>query len=327
MRAVRYHEHGDTDVFVLEDVSTPDPDRDEVLVAIHAAGVNPIDTYIRAGSPPPVGGLPHVGGADMAGTVEEVGSEVEGFEVGDRVFATGLGLFGPGTYAEYVAAPPDQLASLPASVSFETGAAGAMVFATAWRALVTRGDLSVGDVALIHGASGGVGHAGIQIAREAGATVIGTASPGKSTDLVRKLGADEVLDYAADDIPTKIRDVTDEDGVDVVLESHAGANIETDLEVLKRGGRITVIGEEEPIQIDQPLSLTAKIGDADLRFMSIMASAEDQASILRKVGPRLADGTFDVIIEETYPLEEVATAQEHMMSSGVDGKIVINTTE
>ncbi|AZH26783.1 NADPH:quinone reductase [Haloplanus aerogenes] len=321
MKAIRYHEHGDADVLTVDDVPTPEPRADEVLVRVHAASVNPIDTYVREGGVEPAGGLPHVGGADVAGVVEAVGDDVEGFAVDDRVFATGLGLFESGSYAEYVAAPAESLASLPDEVSFVEGAAAAMAFATAWRGLVGRGELEVGDACLVQGGAGGVGHAAVQIAAHAGATVVATASDGDEA-FVRGLGADGVVDYGGDDLADRVRDAAGGE-IDVVLETHAAANITTDLDVLTRGGRIVVLGEEGPIRIDPGASMTGKIADADVRFMSIMASRDDQQPILERVGPRLADGTFEVEIEATYPFEEAAEAQRHVLSSGSRGKVVL----
>jgi NADPH2:quinone reductase len=320
MKAIRYHEHGDADVLTVDDVPMPDPGAGEILVRIHAASVNPIDTYVRDGGVEPAGGLPHIGGADAAGVVEAVGDGVDEFAVGDRVFATGLGLFESGTYAEYVAAPAESLAPLPAEVSFVDGAAAAMAFATAWRGLVGRGDLEIGDACLVQGGSGGVGHAAVQIAAHAGATVVATASGDEA--FVRGLGADAVVDYGGDDIAERIRDAAGSD-IDVVLETHAAANVATDLDVLARGGRIVVLGEEAPIEIDPGASMTGKIADADVRFMSIMASRDDQVPILERVGRRLADGTFEIEIEATYPLEDAAEAQRHVMADGSRGKVVL----
>jgi len=320
MNAIRYHEHGDADVLTVDDVPTPEPGPGELLVRVHAASVNPIDTYVREGAVSPADGLPHIGGADMAGVVEAAGDGVDGLAVGDRVFATGLGLFENGTYAEYVVAPAESLAPLPEPVSFVDGAAAAMAFATAWRGLVDRGDLSVGDACLVQGGRGGVGHAAIQIAAHAGATVVATASDDRS--FLRDLGADAVVDAAADDVAARIREAAGD--VDTVLETHAAANLETDLDLLTRGGTIVILGEEEPIRIGPGASMTGKIADADLRFMSIMASRDDQVPILERVGRLLAEGTFTVEVGATYPLAEAAAAQRHVMSSGSRGKVVLD---
>jgi NADPH2:quinone reductase len=323
MRAVRYHQHGDESVLTLDTVDRPDPDPGQALVRVEAASVNPIDTYVREGSTSPPDGLPHVGGSDLAGVVEAVGDEVSEFEAGDRVFATGLGLFTPGTYAEYTVAPAEQLAPLPDEVSFRDGAAAAMAFATSWRALVTRGELQLGDVALVHGASGGVGHAAVQVADAAGAYVVGTARDGDPADLARTLGANAVVDYRSDDLAADLANATDGREFDVVMEPHADAHLEANLERLTRGGRIVVIGEERPITLDAGLSMTAKQTDADFRFMSLMASPDDQKPILRRVGERLADGTFTVEVDSAFGLDELPEAHRELMSSGTMGKIVV----
>lgn len=325
MRAVRYHEYGDENVLTLEeDVEKPTPAPDQVLVRIEAASVNPIDTYLREGAVPPATGLPHTGGSDMAGVVETVGDDVTEFEAGDRVFATGLGISSPGTYAEYTVAPANMLASLPATVSFREGAAAAMAFATAWRALVDRGELSVGDVCLVHGAAGGVGHAAVQVAARAGSYVIGTAREGDPASLARSVGADAVVDYRSDDLASDLEAAADGREIDVALEPHADSNLAADLERLARGGRIVVIGEESPITISSGPSMAAKRADADLRFMSIAASPNDQAPILRRVGPRLADERFSVEIDSVFGLDELPAAHDRVLSSGVLGKIVID---
>ncbi|MDZ5809946.1 NADPH:quinone reductase [Halorubrum sp. AD140] len=326
MRAVRYHEHGDESVLTPETVDRPDPAPGEALVKVEAASVNPIDTYVREGHVAPPSGLPHVGGSDLAGVVEAVGDGVTAVAPGDRVFATGLGLFSPGTYAEYTVAPVEQLAPLPEAVSFRDGAAAAMAFATAWRALVTRGDLRLGDVALIHGASGGVGHAAVQVAVAAGATVVGTARDGDPAAFARELGADAVVDYRSEDLEGDVAAATDGRAVDVVFEPQADAHLSANLARLARGGRIVVIGENGPITLDGGLPMAAKKADADLRFMSVMASPGDQAPILERVGERLADGTFTVAIDSVFGLEAAAEAQAEVLSPGTIGKVVLDTS-
>lgn len=338
MRAMRYGRHGDADVQSLEEVADPEPGHGGAVVDVHAASVNPIDTYVREGSVEPTGGLPHVGGADAAGVVSAVGDGVAGVEPGDRVFATGLGLFEPGSYAERVAVPASRLAPLPDAVGFDEGAAAAMAFATAWRALSTRGGLSIGDACLVHGGEGGVGHAAVQIAAGAGATVVASASTdgdanadgdgdGAGTDdattFLRGLGADAVVDYRDDDLAESVRSALDGREVDVVLESHAAANLDADLDALARGGRVVVIGEEGTVELSPSTAMTAKVADADVRFMSIVASTADQAPILTRVGEALAAGELSVEIDATYPLAELPAAQRHATSDGVRGKVVV----
>lgn len=323
VRAICFHEYGDPSVLRLEDVPRPTPAADEVLVRVQAAGVNPFDTYVRAGTVEPDGGLPHVGGSDMAGVVDSLGDRVSEFAAGDRVFATGLGLDRPGTFAEYVAVPAARLAHLPDEVSFEVGAA-AETITTADAALVHRGGLAVGDVCLVQGASGGVGHAAIQIASHANAFVVGTARPGEPAAAVRSLGADAVVDYRADDLAAEIRVVTDGRPVDVVLETHADANIQADLRVLGADGRIVLLGEDDAITIPPGVAGAAKAKQAELHFLSHMRSIEHHAHLLERAGRWLADGTMRVEIAATYPLAEATAAQEHCLRGGVLGKVILD---
>ncbi|QLG29501.1 NADPH:quinone reductase [Halorarum halophilum] len=321
MRAVRIDDHGGPDILAEAEVATPEPGHGEVLVRTVAASVNPIDTYVREGAAEPADGLPHVVGSDVAGVVVAAGAGVDEFAPGDRAFATGLGLFEQGSYAEYVPVPADRLAHLPEAVPFRTGAAAAMVYPTAWRALVDRGGLTVGDACLIQGGAGGVGNAAVQIARHAGTEVVATARP-DDAELVEDAGADAVVDYRADDMAGAVR-AAGVDAVDVVLETHADRNLAGDLDLLSRGGRVVVIGEEAPIELSPSLSMDAKIADADLRFMSIVASAEDQKRLLERTAPRLADGTFDVRVADVYPFPEAAEAHRAVESTGTGGKVLL----
>jgi NADPH2:quinone reductase len=210
------------------------------------------------------------------------------------------------------------LAPLLESVPFRTGAGAAMAFATAWRALVSRGELSLGDACLVHGASSGVGHAAA-----AGSDVVGTAREGDPTSLVRSLGADGMVDYRSKDLADELAAVTDGCPLDVVFEPHADSNLGTDLARLARGGKIVVIGENSPITLDGDTSMTAKQADADLRFMSIVASPDDQAPILRRVRKRLADGVATVEIDRMFELDGLSGT--HVHSPGALGKVVADT--
>ncbi|WP_276248080.1 MULTISPECIES: NADPH:quinone reductase [unclassified Haladaptatus] len=327
MRAIRYHEYGDESVLSLDEVPKPNPGAGEVRVAIEAASVNPIDAKLRSGLLEPTAGLPHVCGVDLAGVVDAVGAGVTRLEPGDRVYGTGFGWKDDGTYAEYAAVPAARLATLPDAVSFETGAAAALVCATAWRGLVTRGDLRVGETCLVHGASGGVGHVAVQIAVNAGATVVGTARGEEATAFVEGLGATAVVDYREDDLADAVRASLAGRPVDVVLDSHADKHIETDLAAVGRGGRVVVIGQGARAALTPERALAAMFDDADIRFMSIMASMDDQRRVLTAVSPLLAAGSIDPVIEAAYPLAEAADAMAHAASPGVLGKIVIETTE
>ncbi|QZA88554.1 NADPH:quinone reductase [Salinarchaeum sp. IM2453] len=324
MRAAQYHEYGDESVLTVRDVDKPSIESGEILVKTEAASVNPIDTYIREGDVKPTAGLPHIPGADLAGVVAETADDVNRFSAGDRVFATGLGLFSQGSYAEYVAVPQEHAAILPEEITFDSGAAAAMAFATSWRALINRGDLQIGDIAVIHGASGGVGHAAVQVADAAGAYVVGTAREGDPSEFVYDCGADAVVDYRSEHLADELNQVTDTRNVDVILDTHADIHLDANLQNLSRNGNIVVIGEKDTISFDGAISMRAKQTDANVRFMSIMASADDQASILSKVAEKLSTGDFSVKIDRTYSLAEISKAHQKVMDSSNIGKVVIN---
>lgn len=320
MRAVRYHEHGDQTVLSVDEVERPEPAQEEVLVDVRAAGINPIDTYIMAGNVSPTYGLPGQAGSDLAGVVTKCGPGVSEFEEGDRVFATALGLFQPGSLADYVTVSSELLGHLPDSVSFSEGAAAAMGFVTAWYGLVDRGQLQIGETCLVAGASGTVGHAGVQIGRAAGATVVGLAS-NDAREFVEELGADVVIDYRTEDLEGTLVEAVG--GIDVALESHADANLHAEIKAANRGGRIVIIGEEGNLTLDPGIAMTAKQADLDIRFMSIAASTSVQQRILNKIGLLLADGTFETRIDSRFDLEETVNAYEYLIESDSRGSVVV----
>lgn len=320
IRAIRYHEHGDESVLQSDDINRPTPDSDEALIDVYVASINPIDTYVRGGIAG-TGELPRTIGSDVAGVVTEVGADVQEFEPGDRVYATCRGITDDGTVSEACTVPTSVLAHLPESITFAEGAAAAMTFATAWRALVARADLSIGDRCLISGAAGGVGHAGVQIASAAGGVVVGLARPELSS-FVTDIGADGVVDYREKDLSDEI--TTAAGGpIEVILESHARSNLSGDIGALNRGGRIVIIGEEGPISIDSSLSMQAKQADGSLQFMSIASSVDDQKPLLQTIARYLADGYFEPHIDSRYGIDKTASAYQRLAEAGVKGSVVI----
>ena len=321
MRAVRFHDHGPADVLQVDTIERPAPAAAEVLVEVHASCVNPIDTKIRAGQPSPPGGLPQTVGSDLAGVVAAVGDEVDQFAAGDRVVGTGFGLADPGTIAEYVAVDADRLAPLPSGVDATDAAAAAMVFTTAWRALIDRAGLQAGEVCLVHGATGGVGHAAVQIADAMGATVIGTVRSDAAAAALRSWGATPVRTDAPE-LPERIAAAAPE-GVDVVLEPFPEAHLGADLDALARGGRVVVISQHGDVTLSAGQTFGAMLGDHTLTFMSIMASADEHSRLLGEVVTGLADGRFLPVIAHTYPLAETAAAHRVLEGGGTIGKLVI----
>ena len=220
------HEFGNAEVLRLEEVPNPQPGPGQVLARMRAIGVNPVETYIRAGTYPRKPDLPYTPGNDGAGVVEQVGADVNEFEPGDRVYTAGSL---SGTYAEFALCKTEQVHPLPANVSFARGAAMGTPYATAYRGLFQRAQAKPGETVLVHGASGGVGTAAVQLARARGLRVLGTAGSDEGCKLAREQGAHEVFDHRAPNQFEQIMNATSGRGVDVIVELLANVNLGKDL--------------------------------------------------------------------------------------------------
>ena len=318
MRAVRFHEYGGTDVLQVDEIDRPDPAPEEVLVEVDGAGVNPVDTYFREGSYKPFA-LPMIPGVDVAGTVAAVGESVEEFSEGDRVYGTAIGKDHYGGYAEYAAVPTDRLVGLSKRVDrVDAGGAG-VAAVTAWRALIDHANLQLGDRCLIHGGSGGVGHAAVQLAAAAGAQVITTASPNYHNRL-DELGAAAVFDYGREDLADAVVEAAD-GGVDVVLDHRMHEYLSFDAEVAATGCRVVGIGEKNP-QVGFAQSSAARGKDLSLQMMSMFNTPEFRPR-LAKVASLLADETLDIAVADTYGLDEAGEAQRAVLEDSFFGKLVI----
>lgn len=301
MRVITQKTVGDASVLEVAEVAKPVPGAGQVLVKVGAAGVNPVDTYIRAGAFPALGEPPFTLGWDVAGTVEQAGEGVE-FAAGDEVY--GLLPF-PGTgggYAEYVVANASDLVLRPAHLTVEEAGAVPLVALTAWQALVGRGGLSAGQRVLIHAAAGGVGHVAVQIAKARGAYVVGTASAAKH-DFLRSLGADELVDYRHEDF-------TEIDPVDVVFDTIGGEYAERSAAVLKPGGvLVSIIPGNPGFDVDRAVDLGIRFE----LFGSVSASGADLAAL-----PQLR-----VQLDHVVPLADAAKAHELVESRRTTGKVVL----
>lgn len=318
MKRIRVYECGKPEVMILEDVPEFTPEAGQVVVKIHAAGVNPVDTYIRAGGQGYAPNLPYTPGLDAAGVVTAIGAGVAGVAVGDRVYCAGTL---SGAYAEQAICTPAQIHPLPEQVSFAQGAAMSIPYATAYRALFHRANAKPGESVLIHGASGGVGIAAVQLARAAGMTVIGTAGTEQTRQLVLEQGAHHVVDHHNPDHVKQIMELTQEQGVDVILEMLANVNLGTDLTMLAKSGRVVVIGSRGDAQIT-PRDLMRR--DAAILGMSSMnTSAADVRSIHAFLVAGLANGTLRPVIGKELPLSEAAQSHHLVMESSAFGKIVL----
>ncbi|MGA2510458.1 MAG: NADPH:quinone reductase [Candidatus Acidiferrales bacterium] len=318
MKVIRVKEFGGPEVMKLEDVPDPKPSAGQVVVRIRAAGVNPVDTYIRAGVYPRKPSLPYTPGTDGAGTVESAGPDAKRFKPGDRVYTAGSL---SGSYAELALCEEQLVFPLPANVSFAQGAAMHVPYATAFRALFHRAQARGGETVLIHGASGGVGIAAVQIARAAGLHVIGTVGSDRGRKLVAAEGAHEVLDHGAPNHFEEALAATGGRGYDVILEMLANVNLGRDLGILAPRGRVVVVGNRGNAEINARDIMTR---DGSILAMSLWnATPQDLTSIHSALVAGLENKTLRPVIGQEIPLAEAARAHAAVMAAGAYGKIVL----
>ena len=318
MRAIRVHEFGGPEVLKLESVPDPTAGAEQIVVRMRAIGVNPVETYMRGGGYAVKPQLPYTPGSDGGGDVESVGSGVTRFKAGDRVY---LAAPGAGTYAERVAVPATRAHPLPANASFEQGAALGVPYATAYRALFHRAHARPGEVVLIHGATGGVGIAAVELAHARGLTVIGTGGTDKGLATVREHGADVVVSHRAQGYTDEIMKATGGRGVDVIVEMLANVNLDRDLSLLAKHGRVVVVGNRGRIEINPRDAMSR---DAAILGMTLFnATDADLAEIHAALVAGLANGTLKPVVGKELPLAEAARAHEAVMEPGALGKIVL----
>lgn len=318
MKAIRVHEFGDPEVMLLEDVSAPAPGPAEVVVRLHAVGVNPVDTYIRAGMYRPDLKLPYTPGLDGAGIISTVGATVKHRHVGQRVYIAGSL---NGTYAEEVLCKEFQTYPLPEKISFGQGAAIGVPYGAAFRALFQRAYALAGESVLIHGASGGVGIAAVQLARGAGMRVIGTAGTEEGKSLVLAQGAHHVLNHRNPGYLDELQALTCGQGGDVVLEMLANVNLDHDLNLLAVGGRVVVIGSRGRVEIDPRIAMGKEISILGMTLYN--ANEKELASMHAAFGEGLANGTLRPVVSRELPLADAAAAHHAVMETSSLGKIVL----
>lgn len=308
MRAIVQDTFGGPEVLRLAEIPDPAPLPTEVVVQVKAIGINPVETYVRAGRFPFVGQPPVILGWDISGVVESAVPGTNRFAPGDEVFGMPLFPRAAKAYAERVAAPSRQLARKPAALSHAEAAALALAGLTAWQSLVEVAGVKAGDRVLIHAAAGGVGHLAVQIAKAMGAHVIGTASPGKH-DFVRGLGADEVIDYRGIDFETVVKDA------DVVLETVGGGYGERSIATLRPGGLLVTIVDRLNRELAQ------KTSEAGRRFAGL--TVEPDHGGLEALAALTEAGKLRVHVEKAFPLEQAADAHRFLVEAKPRGKIVL----
>jgi NADPH:quinone reductase len=319
MKAIRVHQFGGPEVLKLEEMATPKPSAGEVLVRIHAAGVNPYDTYMRAGTyaiKPP---LPYTPGSDGAGVVEAVGEGVKKVKRGDRVYTAQTIT---GAYAEYALAREEQVHPPPAKIDFKQGAGIWVPYGTAYHAIYHSAKAHASETVLVHGASGGVGIAALQIARAMGLKVLGTAGTPKGLELAKREGAHQVFDHRKADYQPEILQATGNRGVDIILEMLANVNLASDAKLLANNGRVIVIGSRGEVTIN-PRELMAR--RASIRALVLPAiTTGEEADIHAGLFAGLENGALRPVVGKEIPLADAARAHEEILKRGSAGKIVLN---
>ncbi|MFJ4452839.1 NADP-dependent oxidoreductase [Pseudomonas sp. NPDC089392] len=307
MKAIRFHHYGGPDLLVLDDVPAPDLCAGEVLVRIKAAGVNPADYKFRAGWFKDFVNLtlPFIPGADFSGTVEQVAPGVHGFKPGDEVFGMRDVQVG-GSYAQYIAVRSDAIALKPKRLSHVQAAAVPLAALTAWSALFDHAELKRGQRVLIHAASGGVGVYAVQLAKLAGTEVIATTSTG-NVELVRSLGADQVIDYRMADFASTVKDI------DIVLDALGGETQVKSMGVLRTDGLIVTL---------QPPGVDAVLAE-QMRVRTALVEVAANGKRIAKLASLLDDGVLTPIIDQVLPLAQASQAHARSESGRARGKIVL----
>jgi len=321
MKAIRVRQFGDPEVMQLEDVPDLTPGAGQVLVRIHAAGINPVETYIRSGTYPLKPALPYTPGTDGAGIVEAIGSGVTSVLPGTRVYVGHTSGGTTGTYAGQAAVGASGVHVLPDRVSFAQGAALGVPYVTAWRALIERAQAKAGETVLVHGASGGVGVAAVQIARAAGLTVIGTAGTDRGRALVLEQGAHHALDHGDAGYRDELKRLTSGRGADVIIEMAAHINLNHDLSLIAPHGRIVIIGSRGDVQIAPRLIMSQNVIVTGLTLWT--ASDEELRRAYAGLAEGLANGTLSPVIGAELPLADAPKAHRQVLEAGAHGKIVL----
>lgn len=328
MKAIRATAFGGPEGLALQDLDDPTPGAGEVVVDIKAAGLNPSDVYMLTGVYLVVPDLPFTPGYDAAGVVSALGEGVTELNIGDRVIVGAplslddsrkdLGIIG--CFAEKVVRQAADLSKLPDNTSFAQGAAIGVPYATAHYGLFARGGGRAGETVFIHGASGAVGTAAIQLAKRAGMKVIGSAGTTRGLDLVRELGADLAVNHREDGYIEAVREASG-GGPELILEMLANENLAADLDLAAKHGRIVIIGARAETTIN-PRAIMMK--DADVRGLVLFnASREDREAIMDDLVAGLADGSLSPIIGTEMSLADTAAAYAKVMEPGAHGKIAL----
>lgn len=314
MKAIQAQNYGEK--FQLNECPDLTVSDDQILISIKAAGVNPVDTYIAAGTNNYTTTFPHTPGKDAAGIILAIGANVKGFQVGQRVYCAGTLT---GASAEQAIANSSQVFPLSDKLTFEQGACLGVPYATAWRSLFVRANCQASDTVFIHGASGGVGLAALQLAKAKGCKVFASAGSEQGVALLQKLGADVVVNHHQ---PEHYEQLQQAGPIDIILEMLANENLGNDLPLLNKGGRVVVIGSRGKVEIN-PRDLMSR--DACIMGMALaQASPSELQGIHQALYEGAQQGFIQPIICKCFELNEITLAHQAVMASGSTGNIVVS---
>lgn len=323
MKQVRFNGYGSPDVIGIETAPLPQPGPGQVLIEVTAAGVNRPDCLQRAGGYPPPPGATEIPGLEVSGTIVAVGEGVFESRIGEKTCALVIS----GGYAEYAVADASLCLPVPKPLSLLEAGGLPETYYTVYDNVFTRGRLQKGETILIHGGSSGIGSTAIQLAKHAGAIVYATAGSAEKCAFCRSLGADEAIDYRAQDFNAEIKRLTGGKGVDVILDMVGGPYIQRNINALALEGRLVQIAflQTSKVELDLVNVMLRRltITGSTLRARSVALKAEIAEKLLKQVWPLLEAGTVRPIIHKTFPLEEARAAHELMESSAHLGKIML----
>ena len=327
MKYIQIEKHGDPDVLKLNSQSVPDPGPDEVLIRVEAAGVNRPDIMQRKGLYPPPPGATDVLGLEVSGTVEKTGVNVTELKVGSQVCA----LVSCGGYAEFCLASASICLPIPKNISLEHAAGIPETFFTVWTNVFERGHLKSGETLLVHGGSSGIGTTSIQLGKAFGAKVYTTAGTQEKCDFCKNLGADVAINYNENNFEDEIKTLTENRGVDVILDMVGGPYFPKNIKILASEGRLLQIalmqGYKAEVDFRPLLMKRVTLTGSTLRPRSVEEKAAIARGLFKEVWPLLDSGIIRPIIHQTFPLEKAADAHRLMESSNHIGKILLKPDE
>lgn len=327
MKAVQINEFGGPEVLKKVNVDEPFPNENEVKVKIYTVGLNPNEAYTITGTYAyNIPELPYIPGYDATGIIEEVGPNVEQFKIGDRVFLSAFSAKrNTGTYAEKVVVDAESVFKLSDKISFKKGAALGIPAFTAYKALFQKAKIKAGERVLIHGASGAVGSMAVQMAKAIGAIVIGTSSTKKGRQTVLNLGADYALNHTSDNNKDELLDITDDQGPDVIVEMLANKNLEIDMQIIAKHGRVVIIGSRDTIEVNPRNLMTNEATVTGMTFTSPTQKAMNE--VYFGLNAFLETGAIDPLIGDEFTLDEPIEAHKALMESSGNGRTIFIVTE